>query len=293
MFPPLPPPPPPPARDQVLLSLLLNWVIGPLLMTGLAWATLPDLPGYRNGVILVGIARCIAMVLVWNELAGGGAEYCAVLVAVNSVMQIVLYAPLTYFYLTVVSRSGASLGFGIWPVARSVLVFLGAPLVAGVTTRYTVVALKGRDWLDRTFLPWFGPISLLALVYTVLVLFALQGRQIVNKVGDVARVAVPMLLYFAFMWTGTVVLSRGCSSSYELVVTQSFTAASNNFELAIAVAVSTFGADSEEALAATIGPLIEVPVLLALVYVALWMHRQLSWPRPTCIVSAAAAAAVR
>jgi ACR3 family arsenite transporter len=267
---------------QVAMSLVLNWMVGPLFMTGLAWATLPDLPGYRNGVILVGIARCIAMVLIWNQLARGGVEYCAVLVAINSVMQIVLYAPLALFYLKVVSQqSGANLNFGFWQVARSVLIFLGAPLVAGIVTRYGLIALKGRDWLDKKFLPWFGPLALLALVYTVLVLFALQGHRVIDEIGNVFRVAVPLVLYFACMWTGTVVIARRFNSSYEQAVTQSFTAASNNFELAIAIAVSTFGVDSEEALAATIGPLIEVPALLALVYVALWLHRKLAWPTGT------------
>ena len=312
------------------MSLVLNWVIGPAMMTGLAWATLPDLEGYRwvffvrsvtkygywwpscpcsnddavqlltmygmcskpncdncrvfscrTGVILVGIARCIAMVLIWNQLARGSPEYCAVLVAINSVLQIILYAPLALFYLKVVSRSAGDYTFGFWQVARSVLIFLGAPLAAGVITRYGVIAIKGRTWLEKKFLPRFGPVALVALVYTVLVLFALQGERVIHNLGDVVRVAVPLVLYFGVMWVGTVLVARRFGSSYEQAVTQSFTASSNNFELAIAIAVGTFGVKSEAALAATVGPLVEVPVLLGLVYVALWLSHRLKWQAGT------------
>lgn len=266
--------------QQLVTSLALNWLIGPLLMTGLAWATLPDLPGYRAGVIMVGLARCIAMVLVWNQLARGNPEYCAILVAVNSVMQIVLYAPLALFYLQVVSRQylggGQGLHIGFWQVCRSVLIFLGAPLVAGVVTRYSVIGLFGKQRFDK-FMIYFGPVALIALIYTVIVLFGLQGHRVINEIGDVFRVAVPMLLYFSIMWTGTVLIAWRAGYTYDKAVTQAFTASSNNFELAIAIAVGTFGIDSQQALAATVGPLIEVPILLALVYVALFLKKKFRW----------------
>uniref|UniRef100_A0A383W304 Arsenical-resistance protein n=1 Tax=Tetradesmus obliquus TaxID=3088 RepID=A0A383W304_TETOB len=256
------------ALKQFGLSFVLNWVLGPALMTALAWACLPDLPGFRNGVIMVGLARCIAMVLIWNELARGSAELCAVMVAFNSVLQIVLYAPLSLFYLQVVS-GGAAVHVGFWPVAKSVLLFLGIPLVAGVLLRYGLIAVKSREWLDKRFMPWFGPCALLGLLYTIVVMFASQ--DIISQIGNVARVAVPMLVYFMVMFFASFALSHWCKMSYESAVTQAFTAASNNFELAIAVAVGVFGINSQEALAATVGPLIEVPVLLGLVYVALWL----------------------
>ncbi|CAL8465694.1 g5230 [Coccomyxa elongata] len=265
-------------RRQLAASLVLNWIVGPLLMTGLAWATLPDLPNYRNGVIMVGLARCIAMVLLWNQLAGGSSEFCAILVAVNSVLQIILFSPLALFYLQVVSRqylgNGNTLHISFWLVCRSVLIFLGAPLVAAVLTRYIGIAIKGRDWYDKDFAPRIGPIALLALLYTVWVLFALQGHEVIHHIGDVCRVAVPMFLYFSIMWVGTMLMARAYGLSYERAVTQAFTASSNNFELAIAVSVATFGVQSAEALAATVGPLIEVPVLLSLVYVALWLQKK-------------------
>ena len=258
---------------QLAASLVANWIVGPFVMLGFAWITLPDLLHYRNGVILVGLARCIAMVLLWNQLAHGHAEYCAVLVAVNSVLQVILYAPLTVLFVGVLS-SGSATGFQVrfWPVARSVLVYLGAPLVAGILTRYALFALKGRYWFNKRFAPHVGLIALTALVYTVFVLFALQGKRIVSEVGSVCRVAVPMFLYFLVMWTGVLVAGKKAGASYATSVTQAFTASSNNFELAIAIASATFGVESPEALAATVGPLIEVPVLLALVYVARWFQ---------------------
>ncbi len=217
--------------QQMVTSLALNWLVGPLLMTGLAWATLPDLPGYRDGVIMVGLARCIAMVLIWNQLARGTPEYCAILAAVNSVMQIVLYAPLALFYLQVVSRQflggGQALHIGFWQVCRSVLIFLGAPLVAGIVTRYTVIACCGRERFYR-FMTYFGPVALLALIYTIIVLFGLQGHRVINEIGDVFRVAVPMLLYFSIMWTGTVLIAWRAGYTYDKAVTQAFTSSSNN-----------------------------------------------------------------
>ncbi|GBF99582.1 arsenite transporter [Raphidocelis subcapitata] len=254
-------------------SAALNWLLGPALMTALAWACLPDLPPFRSGVILVGLARCIAMVLIWNDLAGGDAELCAVMVALNSVLQIVLYAPLSIFYLQVVSRgAGASVGF--WPVAKSVLLFLGVPLVAGVLLRVAIITTAGRRWFEERFMPFFGPWALIGLLYTVIVLFASQGQAIVSQLGNVARVAVPMLVYFLLMFGTSLAVAWALRMPYSYAVTQAFTAASNNFELAIAVAVGTFGVSSSEALAATVGPLIEVPALLALVYVALWVKRR-------------------
>ena len=229
---------------------------------------------------MVGLARCIAMVLIWNQLARGNPEYCAILVAVNSVMQIVLYSPLALFYLQVVSRQylggGQRLHISFWQVCRSVLIFLGAPLLAGIGTRYSVIALFGRQRFDK-FMTYFGPVALLALVYTIIVLFGLQGHRVIQEIGNVFRVAVPMLLYFAIMWIGTVLIAWRGGSKYNTTVTQAFTASSNNFELAIAIAIGTFGIDSQEALAATVGPLIEVPVLLALVYVALWLKNKFEW----------------
>ncbi|KAF8072455.1 acr3 [Scenedesmus sp. PABB004] len=263
---------------QFALSFALNWVVGPALMTGLAWACLPEphLAGFRSGVIMVGLARCIAMVLIWNALAGGDAELCAVMVALNSVLQVLLYAPLSVFYLQVVSGvPAASVGF--WPVAKSVLLFLGVPLLAGVLLRYGLIAAKSRRWLDESFLPWFGPVALLGLIYTVFVMFACQGSAIVGQVGSVARVAVPMLIYFLLMFSSSLALSWATGAAYGWAAAQAFTAASNNFELAISVAVGVWGVRSQEALAATVGPLIEVPVLLALVHAAVWLRSRVQW----------------
>lgn len=254
------------AGKMVAFSLVLNWIVGPALMTGLAWATLPDLPGFRTGVILVGIARCIAMVLIWNDLARGNQQLCAVLVAINSFLQILLYAPVTLFYLKVVSR-GHGIHVSSWVVAKSVLLFLGVPLAAGILTRFTLIYLLGRRWYESKFLPFIGPWTLIGLLFTVFVMFSIQAHQIVTNIGHVFRVAVPLLLYFGLVFFSSIGLCRSLKIPYPAAVTQSFTAASNNFELAIAVAVGSFGIDSQEALAATIGPLIEVPVLLLFVYI--------------------------
>eukprot|EP00897_Mesotaenium_endlicherianum_P008663 jgi/Mesen1/7825/ME000417S07137 len=259
------------------LSLVLNWVVGPALMTGLAWATLPDLDGYRNGVIMVGLARCIAMVLIWNHLAGGNAEFCAILVAVNSVLQIALYAPFALFYLNVISGS-SGLDVGFWTIAKSVLLFLGIPLGAAIVTRYGLRFTAGPKWYDTKFVPLVGPLALLSLLFTIFVMFSLQGDKILNNFTDVLRVSVPMLLYFAIFFSSSFLICRLLRIPYPDTVTQCFTASSNNFELAIAVAVGSFGINSDEALAAVVGPLIEVPVLVALVYVALWLEKKISWP---------------
>lgn len=253
---------------NILLSMFMNWIIGPALMTGLAWATLPDLPGYRAGVILVGIARCIAMVLIWNDLAKGDDQLCAVLVAVNSILQIIFYTPLALFYLKVVSR-GEGIDVNTWDVAKSVLLFLGVPLAAGIITTFSLRRAFGNRWYQDKFIPFIGPWALIGLLYTIFVMFSIQADHIISHIGQVVRVAIPLLLYFGIVFFSSITACRFLKIPYSQSVTQSFTASSNNFELAIAVAIGSFGIDSEQALAATIGPLIEVPVLLLLVYVVL------------------------
>ncbi|KAH6911582.1 arsenite transporter [Coprinopsis sp. MPI-PUGE-AT-0042] len=270
------------------ISMVLNWVIGPFLMLGLAWATLPDLPTYRTGVIMVGIARCIAMVMIWNDLARGDADYCAILVVVNAVLQMVLFSPLSLLFINVIGGADdGQLTLDYGNVAISVLIYLGIPLAAGVVTRFAVMKLTGKDFFNRKFIPVFSPLALLGLLYTILVLFAYQGDNIVSNVRPVFRVFVPLILYFTIMWTLTFflifALSRSKSEAkrkmfnYEMAVVQAFTASSNNFELAIAIAIAVYGVNSEQALAATIGPLIEVPVLLALTWVALYLRVKLHW----------------
>lgn len=265
-------------RQSLLLSLITNWLLGPALMFGLAWLLLPDLPAYRTGLILVGLARCIAMVLIWNDLARGDRELAAILVAVNSVFQIAAYALLGYFYLELLPGwlgwETASVDVSLWEIARSVLIFLGVPLALGYLTRTLGERARGRDWYEERLLPRIGPLALWGLLFTVVVLFALQGEQITDKPLDVARIALPLLAYFGLMWTGTFLMGRRLGLSYERNTSVAFTAAGNNFELAIAVAIGVFGVSSGEALAGVVGPLIEVPVLVALVYVALWAKRR-------------------
>ena len=265
-------------RRTLGLSLTMNWLIGPALMFTLAWVFLGDLPELRTGLIIVGLARCIAMVLIWNDLAGGNRELGAVLVAVNSVFQIVMYSVLGWFYLTVLpgwlGLDTESLDVGIWEIARSVLIFLGVPLLAGFLTRTLGEARKGTEWYEQRFLPRIGPIALYGLLFTIVVLFALQGEQITDRPLDVVRVAVPLLIYFAVMWFGSFVAGYHLGLAYDRNASVAFTAAGNNFELAIAVAIAVFGVTSGQALAGTIGPLIEVPSLIALVYVALWAQRR-------------------
>ncbi|CAI7836090.1 unnamed protein product, partial [Closterium sp. NIES-54] len=408
------------------ISLAINWVLAPLLMTGLAWATLPDQAGLRTGIILVGIARCIAMVLIWNHLAGGNAEFCAILVAVNSILQVpsrapfafsppaipyticssspllfppqvilysplaifyigvvshggvlflpysapqvILYSPLAIFYIDVVSHGGVlflpysppqvilysplaifyidvvshggSVDVSFWTVAKSVLIFLGVPLLAAVITRFTLRGLVGAKWYDEKFLPWFGPTALIGLLFTIFVMFSLQGQNIGNNIGkvwscfhchwrfscamklvlttpctfrhavnvsivvypripcppllplptpslsQVARVAVPLLIYFGIVFFSVMALCWRLGFAYCDAVTQSFTAGSNNFELAIAVAVASYGIGSDEALAAVVGPLIEVPVLIGLVYVTLWIRQKLQWKNNGAVLDA-------
>ncbi|KAG0029623.1 hypothetical protein BGZ81_003591 [Podila clonocystis] len=250
-------------KKQLLFSIVVNWIIAPLFMVALAWMTLPDLERYRSGVILVGIARCIAMVLIWNQLAGGNQEFCAVTVAINSLLQILLFGPLAYFYVVIVGK-GTTFEINMWIIFRSVLIYMGIPLLAGFLTR---LILRRYDWYHKTFVPAVGKLSLLALLYVIVVMFALQGHEIVNDIGNVLRTAVPLILYFVIVFMSVLVWCVATKVPYDITVPQCFTAASNNFELAIAVAVGTYGVKSKEALAATIGPLIEVPMLLLLVYV--------------------------
>ena len=267
------------ARDTRLLgtSLVLNWVIGPLLMFALAWAFLPDLPAYRNGLILIGLARCIAMVLIWNSLACGSNDLAAVLVALNSVFQILTYSVLGWFFLTVVPDwfgfPGAALDVSMGEIAKSVLLFLGLPLLAGYLTRRMLIARRGAAWYDGVFMRKFGPTALLGLLYTIVLMFAMQGDRILEFPMDVLRIAIPLVVYFLIMFGLGLLLSKRLGFDYPASASLAFTAAGNNFELAIAVAIGTFGLASGEALAAVVGPLIEVPALIALVYVALWARR--------------------
>ena len=284
-------------RDRRLLasSLLLNWVLGPALMFALAWIFLPDLPEYRTGLIIVGLARCIAMVIIWNDLACGDREAAAVLVAINSVFQVFAFAVLGWFYLSVLpgwlGLDQASIDASTWDIARSVLIFLGVPLLAGFLSRRLGERAKGRDWYEDAFLPRIGPFALYGLLFTIVVLFALQGEQITDAPLDVARIALPLLVYFALMWGGGYALGSALGLGYARTTTLAFTAAGNNFELAIAVAIATFGVTSGQALAGVVGPLIEVPVLVALVYVSLALRRRST--RTGSEPAAATSAAVR
>lgn len=261
-------------RRLLVSSIVLNWVVGPALMFALAWLFLPDLPEYRTGLIIVGLARCIAMVLIWNDLACGDREAAAILVALNAIFQIVAFAALGYFYLDLLpgwlGLDHSGLEVSVWEIARSVLIFLGIPLAAGFLTRTLLERAKGRDWYESRFLPAIGPTALYGLLFTVVVLFALQGDTITRAPLDVARIAVPLLVYFAVMWVGSFALGYSLHLTYERSTTLAFTAAGNNFELAIAVAIGVFGVTSGQALAGVVGPLVEVPVLVGLVYVALW-----------------------
>jgi arsenite transporter len=265
-------------------SLVLSWIVGPALMFALAWIFLADQPAYRTGVIIVGLARCIAMVLVWNDIALGDRERAAVLVVFNALFQVAAYALLGYFYLTTLP---GWLGFdtqgfevGIWEVARTVLVFLGIPLAAGFLTRRVGIRRRGREWYEQSFIPRIAPLTLYGLLFTIVLLFAIQGEEISSSPVDVVRIAVPLLAYFAIMWFLGFGSGRAMGFPYPQTAALSFTVASNDFELAIAVAVGVFGAASGEALAGVVGPLIEVPVLVGLVYVALWLRRRLAWPIP-------------
>jgi len=266
-------------KRLLISSLLLNWVLGPALMFALAWIFLADRAEYRTGLIIVGLARCIAMVVIWNDLACGDREAAAVLVALNSIFQVVAFGVLGWFYLSVLPGwlhlPGAELRVSGGDIARNVLIFLGIPLLAGYLTRRFGEKTKGRIWYEDSFLPAIGPAALYGLLFTIVILFALQGDAVTARPWDVALIAVPLLVYFAVMWGGSYALGKSIGLSYERTTTLAFTAAGNNFELAIAVAIGTFGVTSGQALAGVVGPLIEVPVLVALVYVSLALRRRL------------------
>lgn len=267
------------ARGKTLgLSLVFNWVLGPALMFALAWVLLPDMPEYRTGLIMIGLARCIAMVLLWNDLAKGDREAAAVMVAINSIFQILMYAVLGYFYLTVLpvwlGGSATALDVSMGEIARSVLIFLGIPLLLGALTRVVGVRAKGRAWYDQRLMPRIGPLALIGLLYTIVLMFAMQGAKIVSLPMDVLRISIPLLAYFLIMFFLAFAVSKAAKLNYQESAALSFTAAGNNFELAIAVAVGLWGIASSEALAAVVGPLIEVPALVALVYIALWLKKK-------------------
>jgi ACR3 family arsenite transporter len=267
-------------RRLLVSSLVLNWILGPALMFALAWLLLPDLPEYRTGLIIVGLARCIAMVIIWNDLACGDREAAAVLVALNSIFQVIMFALLGWFYLSILpgwlGLEQTTISTSPWQIAKSVLIFLGIPLLAGYLSRRLGERARGRDWYEGTFLPRIGPWALYGLLFTIIILFALQGDQITSRPLDVARIALPLLVYFAVMWGGGYLLGAALGLGYQRTTTLAFTAAGNNFELAIAVAIATYGATSGQALAGVVGPLIEVPVLVGLVYVSLALRSRFS-----------------
>ncbi len=267
----------PEAKRMFATSLALNYLVGPLLMFALAWIFLPDNVFFRIGLILTGVARCIAMVIVWNSLAEGDGEYAAILVALNSVFQIALYSFYAYFLIAIASDwispgSGTEVHIGVWDVAQSVLIYLGLPFAMGIATRYSLLPRKGADWYNNRLMPVLSKVSLLALLFTIVVMFAFKGQYIIDRPLDVVRIAIPLVFYFVIMFFLSFWLSIRLRFDYPHAAAQSFTAASNNFELAIAVAIGVFGINSLVAFAAVIGPLIEVPVLISLVNVAFWLR---------------------
>lgn len=268
--------------DKKLLvsSLILNWLVGPALMFSLAWIFLGDKPEYRTGLIVIGLARCIAMVLIWNDLACGNREAAALLVAINSVFQIVAYALLGTFYLRVLPNwmglDSFSVSFSTWDITKAVLIFLGVPLIAGYFTRKAGVRKRGINWYEQKFIPLVAPFALYGLLFTIVLMFALQGRAIVDSPGVVVQVAIPLMIYFLIMWGISYIFGKAVGLEYEKATTLAFTAAGNNFELAIAVSIGVWGITSGQAMVGVIGPLIEVPALVALVYISLWLRKRYS-----------------
>ncbi|WP_399890615.1 ACR3 family arsenite efflux transporter [Streptomyces sp. BBFR51] len=274
-------------KKLMVSSLVINWIVGPAVMFALAWIFLPDLPDYRTGLIIVGLARCIAMVIIWNDLACGDREAAAVLVALNSVFQVIAFGVLGWFYLDLLPQwlglgDGQGLDVPVWHIALNVIVFLGIPLLAGFLTRRVGEKKMGREPYEQRFLPKIGPWALYGLLFTIVILFALQGKTITSQPLDVVRIALPLLVYFAIMFFGTFLLGKALGLAYDRTSTLAFTAAGNNFELAIAVAIATFGVTSGQALSGVVGPLIEVPVLIGLVYVALAWRKKFA---PTALTT--------
>lgn len=268
-------------RRMLGVSLLLNWIIGPALMFALAWIFLADQPAFRTGLIVIGLARCIAMVLIWNDLACGDREAAALLVAINSVFQILAYALLGTFYLKILpgwlGLDTQDVVFSTWDITKAVLIFLGIPLVLAYLTRRVGLATKGREWYEEKFIPRIGPWALYGLLFTIVVMFALQGDAIISDPVSVVQIAIPLLVYFALMWGISFVIGWRSRLGYGKTATLAFTAAGNNFELAIAVSIGVWGVTSGQALTGVIGPLIEVPALVGLVYVSLWLRRKLTF----------------